>query len=348
LPASFLEISIICDIFDTIKLVKTVKCKLEVPKEVKPILHDTLLKFSQACNDILKVSIENKTSNKVKVQHLCYREVKEKYSLPANLVIRAIARVCASRKAKHPVKKFKPTSIEYDARTFSLRFLGGYYFASLSTVKGRVKNIKLSIGNYQLGLLKGQNPTSATLVWSKRKKVFYLHIVLSNPIPPPREARKYIGVDLGINRIATASNKVKFRVKNLKQVRNHYLKVRSSLQKRGTKGAKRVLKRLSGKERRICREINHIISKQLVESLNDGECLVFENLKDIRKGVRLAKRQRRHLNSWSFGQLIDFCRYKSLQRGIRVVFVDARGSSKECSRCGYISKSNRKSQSLFR
>jgi len=180
---------VICDILNKVELVKTVKCKLEVREGIKPVLHDTLIKFSKACNDILKVSIENKTSNKVKIQHLCYREVKEKYSLPANLVIRAIARVCASRKSKRPIKEFRPTSIEYDARTFSLKFIGGYYFTSLSTAQGRIKNIRLSIGNYQLGLLKGRDPTS----WRG----------------------KFVDFDLGINCTATASNKVKFRVKNL-------------------------------------------------------------------------------------------------------------------------------------
>jgi putative transposase len=330
-----------------VELVKTVKCKVEVSTEIKPLFHDTLLKFSQACNNILKIAIDNKTSNKVKVQHLCYREIKKQYNLPANLVIRAIARVCASRKGKHKVTQFRPSSVEYDVRTFSIKFENGFYYVSLATAQGRVKNLKLSIGNYQLGLLKGQNPTSATLVWNKRKKVFYLHIVLSYPVPPPRGDRP-VGVDLGINKIATASNKTEFKIKNLKSVRKHYLQVRTSLQKKGTRGAIRLLRRLSGKEKRICRQINHIISKNLIDSLKDEEYLVFENLKNIRQRVRVAKKQRRNLHSWSFGQLIDFSTYKAKAKGIAVVFLDAKNSSRQCSRCGHISKSNRRSQSLFR
>jgi len=103
-----------------------------------------------------------------------------------------------------------------------------------------------------------------------------------------------------------------------------------------------------GKERRISREINHIISKQLVESLCEGDCIVFENLKGIRQRAKLTRYKHRDFHSWSFAQLIDLSRYKFLQKGIPVVFVDARNSSKECSRCGYISKSSRRSQSLFR
>ncbi|HEX3034246.1 MAG TPA: transposase [Thermodesulfobacteriota bacterium] len=229
-----------------------------------------------------------------------------------------------------------------------IKFTGGYYFVSLSTTQGRVKDIKLSIGNYQLGLLKGQEPTSATLVWDKRKKVFYLHIVLSKPVPPPRETKKYVGVDLGINRIATASNGVEFKTKNLKQVRNHYLRVMASLQNKGTRGAKRTLRRLSGKEGRICNRINHIISKQLVAPLNEGDCIVFENLKHIRQRVRLAKEQRRVLHGWSFGQLINFCTYKAVEKGNTVVSIGPRNSYRGCSRCGHVSWSNRKAQALFR
>jgi len=54
------------------KLVKTVKCKLQVNNEQAAILLDTLQRFADACNDILQVSQENRTTNKVKLQHLCY------------------------------------------------------------------------------------------------------------------------------------------------------------------------------------------------------------------------------------------------------------------------------------
>lgn len=75
------------------KLVKTVKCKLQVNIKQDEVLLETRRRFADACNDVLRVSQENHTTNKVKLQHLCYRIIKEKYGLQANLVIRAIARV---------------------------------------------------------------------------------------------------------------------------------------------------------------------------------------------------------------------------------------------------------------
>ena len=51
----------------------------------------------------------------------CYRALREQFGLSANLAVRAIARVAprlANAKTRH--SKFKPTSIDYDARIFKL------------------------------------------------------------------------------------------------------------------------------------------------------------------------------------------------------------------------------------
>ncbi|MGB9660541.1 MAG: zinc ribbon domain-containing protein [Moorellaceae bacterium] len=104
------------------KLVKTIRCKLQVDNKQVAILLETLQRFANACNDILPISQENHTINKVKLQHLCYRVIKEKYGLQANLVIRAIARVSEAVKKKRKLskpRKFKPTSMSLDQRTFS-------------------------------------------------------------------------------------------------------------------------------------------------------------------------------------------------------------------------------------
>ena len=100
------------------KSIKTVKCKLEVIKEISATLNESFKRFADCYNDILSISKEHKTTNKVKLQHLCYHELKAKYDLPANLVIRAIARVAESSKGKNLLRQFKPSSISYDQRTF--------------------------------------------------------------------------------------------------------------------------------------------------------------------------------------------------------------------------------------
>ena len=322
------------------KLVKTVKCKLEVSKEQNDILKETLNRFACACNDILKISLENKTTNKVRLQHLCYREIKKRYSLPANLVIRAIARVAVKRKGKKKAKFFKATSLDLDQRVFS--FKERDMTISIASHAGRLKGIKLSIGNYQLGLLKGQNPTSATVIYNKRKKCFYIHIVLEKPIETPFGSNP-IGIDRGIYNLATTSNGLKFSGKQVKHIRNHYSKVRQSLQSRGTKGAKCLLKRLSGKEQRWMSNINHTISRRIVDSCKFNDVLVLEDLKYIRDRIKLAKKQRAIAHSWAFGQLGSFLEYKALEKGIPIMYIDPHYTSQRCPACYHIERSNRNS-----
>lgn len=312
------------------KLVKTVKCKLEVDKEEREGILETINRFTQACNDALSIAREKKIWNGYKLHHLCYYSLKEKYRLTANYVVRAIARVCAKKKRRPKI--FKACSLDLDKDLF--RFIEKKESVSLATVNGRLK-LKLDIGNYQRALLKGQKPASATLVYKKSKKEFYINFILKKAVKTPF-GTKPVGVDLGINNIATSSNGLRFSGKEARHIRRHYQKVRSSLQCKGTRSTKRVLIRLSGRERRWMTAVNHIVSKKIVESLKKGECIAMENLKNIRKRTRVRRKQRYIHSSWAFRQLQSFIEYKALEQGILVVYVDPKGTSKSCSRCGKI------------
>lgn len=323
------------------KLVKTVKCKLQVNNEQAAILLDTLQRFADACNDILQVSQENRTTNKVKLQHLCYYDIKVKYGLQANLVIRAIARVAEAAKKKRKQskpRKFKPTSISLDQRTFS--FNEKRWEVSISTVAGRLK-LPLAIGNFQRGLLAGQKPTSAALCYNRRTKEFYIHVAVECEIPFPASSGEVIGVDRGIYNLATTSNGLKFSGRQAMHIRRRYARLRQTLQAKGTKGAKRTLKQLSGKERRWMADLNHRIAKAIVNSCKPGDVIVMEDIRYIRDRIRTAKEQRYVQHSWAFGQLGKFIEYKAAERGIAVVYVDPRYTSQRCPVCGHTSQANR-------
>src|SRR5207253_7508259 len=57
--------------------------------------------------------------------------------------------------------------------------------------------------------------------------------------------------------------------------------------------------------------------------------------------------QRAKQHNWSFRQLREFLSYKAQRAGIALVFVDPCNTSRTCSRCGYVEKSNRRSQAEF-
>jgi putative transposase len=66
----------------------------------------------------------------------------------------------------------------------------------------------------------------------------------------------------------------------IKNKRNVYKNMRSSLQSKGTLSAKRMIKRLAAKEKRLMKDFNHRISKAVVKfAVENGVSVIgFENL----------------------------------------------------------------------
>ena len=122
-----------------------------------------------------------------------------------------------------------------------------------------------------------------------------------------------------------------------------------ALQKKGTKSAKRHLKRVRGKQARFRRNNDHILSKRIVGTAERGATIVLENLTDIRKRSKVKRKTEasRRVHSWSFAQLKSFIEYKAEERGCRVVAVDPRHTSQACSCCGHTVRSNRRSRGRF-
>ncbi len=137
--------------------------------------------------------------------------------------------------------------------------------------------------------------------------------------------------------------------KHINQVRHRNRRLRSKLQAKGTKSAKRLLRHLSGREARFAADTNHRISKQIVtEAQRTTHGIALEDLGGIRARVRLRKPQRVTLHTWSFAQLGAFIAYKAKRAGVPVVFVDPRHTSQGCSACGHINKKNRPDQATFK
>src|SRR5207248_5516832 len=126
--------------------------------------------------------------------------------------------------------------------------------------------------------------------------------------------------------------------------------LRQRLQKRGTKSAKRHLKKLSGKEARFKKNTNHVISKRIVNKAKaNNQGIATEELRHVRTRTeaRLRHSQRSRHSSWSFAQLRFFLTYKAALAGVPLHVVDPRNTSRTCSACGHCAKENRKSQASF-
>lgn len=313
---------------------KTVCCKLLTSHPIASALKETSEQFANSCNYVLGVATKEKTHNAIKLHHLSYKECREKFGLSANLAIRSIRRVVACMtklkgKRKLP-KKFSPKSIDYDARIFSYREVEES--VSLTTTRGRIV-VPMLLGEFQRKHLAGQSPTSAQVI--KKGSDWYIHIqVKSDPSDAPGDG--VMGMDCGITNIVATSKGTLVEGASRQQFKKHRAKVRASLQSKRTEGAKKVLRRISGKEARRIRHDNHVLSKSIVEEARRHDCGVIrmEQLTHIRSKT---KTWNKHLNrmvaGWSFYQLQQFVQYKSEAAGISVEFVDPSYTSQTCHQC---------------
>lgn len=321
----------------------SVKCKLQVGQELSQEIDVTLERFADACNQILTVAKEHKQWNTTKLHHLVYKPVREATGLKANHVCQAIRRVIGNTKAVKQVHKFRPTSINLDARTFA--YNEEKQAVGVTLISGR-KQFKLLIGNYQLALLRGQTPTAATLNKTK-KGDYYINICVDIPTEPTGKTPKVIGVDFGRRDIATTSTGESWSGEKIQATRDRYSKVRSNVQRKRTRNSRRLLRRLKGRESRFQKWLNHNISKQLVtEAKSTNAALAFEDLSGIRDSLNekpRSKTERRRTNNWAFYQLRLFVQYKAIIAGVPVVFVPPAYTSQTCSRCNHIHPTKGKS-----
>ena len=314
----------------------SVKCKLIVPPEIRPQIDETLEGFALACNQILEVAKNENCWNTTKLHHLVYMPVKASTGLKANHVCQAIRRVIGNAKAAKQVHKFRPTSLNLDIRTF--KYVEDGQTVGVTLKSGRVQ-FALSIGGYQIALLRNQTLTSATLNKTKQGD-YYINFAVEVNTPPTGKTPKVIGVDLGRRDIATTSTGQSWSGEKIQAVRDRYSRVRANVQSKRTRSARRLMRRLSGRERRFQEWLNHNISKQLVQGAkSQNAALAFEDLTNIRQslnGKPRSKAERRRTNNWAFYQLRVFVNYKAAIAGVAVLFVPPAYTSQTCSRCGHI------------
>ena len=322
----------------------TAKIKLNPTKEQRVLLHETLQAANNACNYISDLAWSEKTFNRIDLHKICYYDVREKFNLSAQVAVRAIGKVIDSYKKDKKTKRVfkKHGAFPYDSRILTYRL--DKQDVNIWTLEGR-KKIPFQAGPRQLELLQHQDGES-DLVFIRGE--FYLFATCDIESPEPEDVKDYMGVDLGIVNIATTDDGEKHSGKVVNQVRHRYRRIRKKLQKKGTKSAKRLLKKRSGKESRFANDVNHCISKKIVQKAKrTNRGIALEDLTGIRDRVRLRKPQRTQLHSWSFADLGNKIAYKSEMYGVQTVYIDPRNTSRECSECGHIDKSNRKTQDTF-
>lgn len=177
----------------------------------------------------------------------------------------------------------------------------------------------------------------------KKRGKWIADIALTQEDAYPPDGQAVMGIDLGLKVPAV----VHIRGKGIRffgngryqrHMRRRFYSRRKKLQKAKKT---RAVKKSKGKEARWMKNINHQLSRQIVNHAHEQGVgtIKIESLAGIRKGTTRtsrgasARKNNRMKNSWSFYQLTMFISYKAERLGIKVEQVDPAYTSQECPAC---------------
>jgi putative transposase len=365
------------------KQVLSAKLKLKTSPAQLAALRHTQLAYRDALNYVSRYSFEHgKISSKVALQEATYDDLRTRFGLPSQMACSVPRHVGATYKglwtkvkqnAKHrkdgrtkkryrgldqPPKYVSPT-VEYQyGKDYSFK---KEQHVSVLTLEGRVIMAYTGYSKHVEWIQHGAEIGAAKLWYDKSKKQFYLlvSLQLETPDPAPQQHTHIVGVDVGIRYLAvtsTAEGSCSFYSgKSIVAKANHYARLRKRLQKKGTRSATRRLVAISGRERRLKQDANHVVSKRIVQS-HPHSLIGLEELTHIRertrrkKGKHATKKQRRanatH-SKWSFAELHGMIAYKAILHESMAIKIDADYSSQACPRCGHTCPQNRPDKGLL-
>ena len=327
----------------------TAKIQISVNADSKVLLDETMSVYSDACNYVSDYVFRTHDLKQFSLNKILYSTLREKFGLKSQMAQSVFKTVIARYKTilENQKEWIKPSfkKPQYDLvwnRDYSLT----QNCFSVNTLNGRVK-----LPYFAEGMSKYFDHTiyrfgTAKLVNKNGK--YFLHIPVTCDIEESNisDFCNVVGIDRGINFVVvTYDSKHKSGFvsgKTIKQKRAHYSKLRKELQMRRTPSARRKLRAIGQRENRWMQDVNHQISKALVENNPEHTLFVLENLSGVRSATERVRTKDRYVSvSWSFYDLEQKLIYKAKQNQSTVIKVDPRYTSQCCPVCGHVEKANR-------
>jgi putative transposase len=301
--------------------------------------------FVDACNHTSEVAWDTRTFNMVRLRSLVYRDIRAAHGLMAQHACNAVSVVAqAYKKDKVTKRTFKPKGAVVLDTPRLYRVEGNH--VAITTLDGRVR-VKLNIGGIQREQLRTALKLGEADLLCDHKGRWRLMVTARYPDPPTIDTEGVIGVDLGRTDIAVTSDGDTFSGQQVAAVRDRYARTRAMIQRNASKGTRSsrrrgraVLARLSGREHRFQRTVNHTISRRIVDTAAESKrAIAVEDLTGIRERTNKhprSKEERRRSNSWAFYQLRAFLAYKCRAAGVPFVLVNPAFTSQMCHCCLHI------------
>lgn len=339
--------------------------------------------YNEVCNSVSSYIFENNFQlNFMMLQKDIYDDLRERFGLNSQMTISALKTVTARYKTvkeqlrANPMKfrdKYtnelyiiprtldwltKPLVFKADQADFvrarNYRLTKGKL--SLSTQSGTILVDFQAAPKFQKLLDEGWICGTATLI--RRKQTWYLCVPMKSPKTEKdalsdkidrSKINKIVGIDRGIVNLlcaADSTGKTTFSSgRAVQKKRDNFTRLRHELQAKNTHSTRKKLKRIEQRENRWMTDVNHVLSKALVERYGAGTLFVIEDLEGVSFSEenlrRKSSKPKRSLRSWAFFQFEQFLIYKAEEQGSYVLKVPAKYTSQRCPKCGVIDKTQR-------
>ena len=335
----------------------TAKIQLIPSDEDAESLIDTSHIYTKACNYVSDYIFRTHNLKQYSINEALYYDLRQLFGLKSQMAQSVIKTVLARYRTirSNRNKWIKPSFHAYE---YDLVWNRDYAFMKDETFSVNSVNGRLHVGFHKNGMEHFFDGTwkfgTAKLV-HKHGKLF-LHIPMTKEFDAltDTDVNNVVGIDRGI-RFLTAcydsNGKTVFcSGAQVKQKRAHYKELRTELQKKQTSSARKRLRLIGQRENRWMRDINHCISKALVESNPKGTLFVLEDLSNVRKATERVRRKDRYVSvSWSYFDLEQKLMYKAQMHGQKMIKVNPAHTSQTCPKCGHVHKGNRdKSRHIFK
>lgn len=215
-------------------------------------------------------------------------------------------------------------------------------FPVLINGKSKRISIRISMTDKQKQIFANTKFGTMRIVYKDNKIV--AQIVYEVAEPGYTDDGNVMGVDLGIKCPAVSyisDGSVKFygNGRKNKYMRRHYKYLRKKLGKAKKTDA---IKRINNKEQRIMKDIDHKLSREIVNTAtaHGVSVIKMEQLANIRSTTRTSRKNNHSLHTWSFYRLAQFIEYKAKLAGIKVEYVNPAYTSQKCPVCGNVHHAN--------
>lgn len=273
------------------------------------------------------------------VHHRLYRELREQFKeLPSQMCISTeravIANYNAAKSNGHKLRKpieMKNPAIQMDKRLYSSLTRESF---KISNGNGSSRSVVRFLTYPKFDeMAERYRMKDPKIQYDRESGVLYACVPFLDLDTTPHE-ESYLGVDLGMRRLATLSDGTAYSDKGYLAQRRKIRHNKRKLQKKrkASHSARRKFKMLGHKERNLSKNMCHHLANEILR--HDGSVVVTEDLSGIKQKTSKTKngfKRKKHNNRFSqvpFYQIKQILTYKALLAGKRVETVSPENTSR--------------------